>query len=45
MPPSEVRSIAKSIAKWTMAHFTLQRFSKSQAKKRGGGVARNQKGR
>ncbi|HIF9218099.1 TPA: replication initiation protein, partial [Photobacterium damselae] len=25
--------IAKSIAKWTMTHFTPQRFSESQARK------------
>ncbi|HIF9201350.1 TPA: primase C-terminal domain-containing protein [Photobacterium damselae] len=41
MQPSEVRSIAKSIAKWTMTHFTPQQFSESQAKKgrksKGGG--------
>jgi hypothetical protein len=33
MQPSEVKAIAKSIAKWTMIHFTPQRFSESQAKK------------
>ena len=33
MQPSEVKAIAKSIAKWTMIHFTPQRFSASQAKK------------
>ncbi|HIF9266835.1 TPA: primase C-terminal domain-containing protein [Photobacterium damselae] len=33
MQPNEVRSIAKSIAKWTMAHFTPQQFSESQARK------------
>ena len=33
MQPSEVKAIAKSIAKWTMLHFTPQRFSASQAKK------------
>ena len=41
MQPSEVKAIAKSIAKWTMTHFTPQRFSESQAKKgrksKGGG--------
>ncbi|HIF9097712.1 TPA: primase C-terminal domain-containing protein [Photobacterium damselae] len=41
MQPSEVRSIAKSIAKWTMTHFTPQQFSESQARKgrksKGGG--------
>ena len=41
MQPSEVKAIAKSIAKWTMIHFTPQRFSASQAKKgrksKGGG--------
>jgi hypothetical protein len=41
MQPSEVKAIAKSIAKWTMIHFTPQRFSESQAKKgrksKGGG--------
>ncbi|WP_416351646.1 replication initiation protein [Photobacterium damselae] len=39
MPPSKVCSITKSIAKWTMVHFTPQRFFESQAKKgRKGGV-------
>ncbi|HIF9093953.1 TPA: hypothetical protein ACX6NR_002927 [Photobacterium damselae] len=33
MQPSEVRSIAKSIAKWTMTHFTPQQFSELQARK------------
>ncbi|HIF9499253.1 TPA: replication initiation protein [Photobacterium damselae] len=33
MQPSEVRSIAKSVAKWTMTHFTPQQFSDSQARK------------
>ena len=33
LPYSEVRSIAKSIAKWTYLHFTPAGFSDSQAKK------------
>jgi hypothetical protein len=41
MQSSEVKAIAKSIAKWTMFHFTPQQFSASQAKKgrksKGGG--------
>lgn len=30
LPVSEVRSIAKSVAKWTWKHFTLEAFSKIQ---------------
>ena len=41
MQYSEVKAIAKSIAKWTMRHFTPAKFSESQAKKgrksKGGG--------
>ncbi|HIF9218377.1 TPA: replication initiation protein, partial [Photobacterium damselae] len=37
--------IAKSIAKWTMTHFTPQQFSESQARKgrksKGGGRPKN----
>ncbi|PSU45187.1 hypothetical protein C9J12_23565 [Photobacterium frigidiphilum] len=33
MQYSEVKSIARSIAKWTMRHFTLAKFSESQARK------------
>jgi hypothetical protein len=36
MQYSEMKSIARSIAKWTMRHFTPVKFSESQARKGGG---------
>ncbi|MFC1502808.1 replication initiation protein [Pseudomonadota bacterium] len=44
MPYSEVKSIAKSIAKWTIKHFTPAKFSESQAVKGAKGGKRSKGG-
>ncbi len=44
LPYSEVKSIAKSIAKWTYQHFTPAGFSKEQAKRGRKGGAKSKGG-
>jgi hypothetical protein len=40
----EVRAIARSVAKWTWRHFTIDRFQRSQSRRGKGGMAKRWQG-